>query len=236
MADEAQVDTQETTETAPEVEETEVSPAKSETVGQVLDTKAPETVGLDKFLDVKKDNKELRKDIADLKKLIESGATKQEVSADISSIAEEYGVNPDFLSKFTAAIKAEASKEAEARIAPLQEKERQSKIDTIFSKHFKDSMDRMPEYEGIVNSDVIKALSLDPRNADKTFDQIIEDTYGNAIQGKRTIETTTPGGGKNPEPIDFARATKDPAYYNSIMANPTMKAEYNKDLEKRLRL
>ena len=237
MADEARVDTQETTETAPVAEETVASPEKTEKVGEVMQTaKAPNTVGLDKFLDVKKDNKELRKDIADLKKLIESGATKQEVSADISSIADEYGVDKDFLAKLSSTIRAQADEAAEAKLKPFQEKEREEKVHTAFSKAFKDSMERMPEYEAIVNPDVIKALSLDPRNADKTFDDIIQDAYSSAIQGKRTIETTTPGGGKNPEPIDFTKASKDPAYFDSIMANPTMKAEYNKDLERRLRL
>lgn len=238
MAEDAQVDTQEpaaveTTETAPEAPSD-----KKETVGQVMETvpKAPETVGLDKFLEIKKDNKQLRDDIASLKKSVEEGATKSEVSADINAIAKEYGIDEGFLSKFTAAIKAEASKEAEAKLAPLQERERQEKLDQTFAKHFKESLERMPEYEGIVNAEVIKALTLDPSNSHKTFDEIIEQAYGNAIQGKRTIETTTPGGGKSPDPIDFERAKKDPAYYNQLMANPTMKAEYNKDLEKRLRL
>lgn len=242
MAEEAKVDTQETTETAPETtEETKVEPAKvpeKETVGEALETnpKPPDVVGLDKFLEIKKDNKALREDIAKLQKSVEEGATKQEVSADINSIADEYGVDKGFLGKLTAAIQAKAEAKAAEKLKPFEERERKEKIDAAFNKHFKESMERMPEYEGIVNPDVIKAMSLNPANADKTFDQIIEESYSSAIQGRRTIETTTPGGGKSPEPIDYRKASTDNAYLNEILANPATRAEYNKDLEKRLRL
>jgi hypothetical protein len=238
------IDTQEpaavaTTEKAPET-----PAAKEETVEEALGTKvkevAPPTVGLDKFLELKNDNKELRKDLKALTDKLEAGATKAEVSDDIAAIAEEFGVDKTFLGKLAASIKSQADKDAEDRIAskmaPIEEKERREKIDNAFNLHFKGAIERQPEYAEVANPLVIKVMSLMPENASKTFSQLLEEAYGNSIQGKRTIETTKPGGGKEPQPIDTARATSDPAYYEEIMANPTMKAEYNKGLAKRLGL
>jgi hypothetical protein len=88
----------------------------------------------------------------------------------------------------------------------------------------------MPEFTSIVNPGVIKALSLLPQNASKTFPQLIEETYGNAISGKRTMQTTTPGGGKDSAPLDYTKATQDMSYYNEVMANPKLKAEYNQKM------
>jgi len=92
----------------------------------------------------------------------------------------------------------------------------------------------MPEYENLVNREVIKVLSLDPKNANKTFAQLIEETYGKAITGKRTIETTKPGGGKEPTEIDFDKALKDTEYFKEIMSNPTLKKKYNDSISSRV--
>jgi hypothetical protein len=95
-------------------------------------------------------------------------------------------------------------------------------------------MAEMPEYSAIVNKDVIKTLSLDPANQNKTFQQLIEETYGNALGGKRTLETTTPRGGKALESVDFDRAKKDGKYLEEVLANPDTKKEYNEGLIGRL--
>jgi len=88
-------------------------------------------------------------------------------------------------------------------------------------------MERMPEYNGIANPEVIKALATNPANAKKTLSQIMEEAYGGAIQGKPTIETTKAGGGKQPEKVDFNRAQTDSDYFKQVMDNPKLKAEYN---------
>ena len=100
----------------------------------------------------------------------------------------------------------------------------------MFSKHFADAIEANPEYAGIANPEVIKTLSLDPRNASKTFVQIIEETYGGAIQGRRTIETTTPRGGKDPEKVDIQRAKTDQDYLTRVLQDPAMREQYNADL------
>lgn len=191
--------------------------------------KEPDTIPISAFLDEKNGRKEAERiakeanqALADLKKSIEGGATKSEVSADIAEIAKEYDVDPVFLNKLVAAMQK-----------PITEKDKQAKIDVAFKSAFDAAIEKMPEFAKIVNPDVIKVLSLDPRNGNKTFTQIIEEAYGSAITGRRTIETTTPGGGKEPAPLDMNRARKDTAYFNEVMANPQLKAAYNAEMLKR---
>ncbi len=237
MADEAIV--------TPEVEAKTPAEAptepKEETVGEVLKTETqPEkekpVIGLDKFLDLKKENKQFRKDIEELKSKIEEGASKVEVSADLETLAEEHNIDPKFLAGLTNAIKAQVRQETEAEIKPLKEKEKADSIDKAFSTHYNKAIKNMPELEGIVNKDVIKSLSLDPKNSNKTFTQLIEEAYGNVNVGKRTIETTTPRGGKEPEPVDLNRANRDESYLNEVLSNPQSAKEYNDMIMRSIRL
>jgi len=194
----------------------------------------PETVGLDKFLEVKKENKELREAIKNIEKRLESGSTADDVADDIKALADEFNVDPKFLGKLTKLVESKADAKAEARVKPMEEKDKESRIDKIFNEHFGKAMESMPEYKDVVNPEVIKTLSLNPKNANKTFSQLIEETYGNAVTGKRTIEKTTPGGGKEPEGIDYDKAKKDPKYFDEIMANPDLKKKYNAGLTERI--
>ncbi|MFA6095645.1 MAG: hypothetical protein WC767_02270 [Candidatus Paceibacterota bacterium] len=197
------------------------------------------------FLEEKKGRKKAEKALEDLQAKIAAGESgKEEISADIEALAEEYGIDKNFLKKFeaatTAKAKAEAKKELEEEAAkarkPQEEKDRAEKIDNAFKKGFGAAMEKFPELKEIVVPSVIKTLSLDPANQDKTFSQLIEETYGAARSGKRTIENPTPRGGKEPGEVDFARAAKDTAYFNEIMADPDLKKKYNSSIEKRISL
>ena len=233
--------TQDVTNTPTEavIPEAVVTPTEEtpQTMEQIQKDIAPvkDTVGLDKFLDLKKQNKEKDKLIKDLEAKIEAGATRQEVSADMEAISEEYpDVDRGFLNKLANTIKNSVVKEAEDKISsrfqPLEEKDRQAKIDNAFNTHFKIAMDKMPEFSTIVNPEVIKILSHDTKNASKTFSQIIEETYGNSLTGKRTIETTISGGGKDADPLNFQKARSNSDYFDVVMANPRLKAEYNEKM------
>lgn len=179
------------------------------------------------FLNEKKARKEAEKRIKELEDMVANGGTKSEVSADIKSIAEEYDIDPSFLDKLTKSIRSETEKDIADKFKPLEEREKKDHIDKIFTKHYDEAMAKMPEFSGVVNADVIKNLSLLSANSNKTFTQLIEETYGNAITGKRTIPQTTPAGGKDPAPLDYQRAVKDPEYFKEVMSNPKTKAEYN---------
>lgn len=215
-------------------------PEAPKTMEQIQEEVVPEkeTVGLDKFLELKKENKEFKKSIKDLEAKVAAGAPRAEVTADIESLSAEYpDVDKQFLAKLTNAIRTQVKKDADdevsTRLKPLEEEARQKRIDTAFNTHFDAAMEKMPEFKSVVNKEVIKALSLDRKNASKNFSQIIEEAYGNAVPGKRTIETTTPGGGKEPAPLDFEKARKDGGYFNEVMADSKLKKEYNAEMLKR---
>jgi hypothetical protein len=63
----------------------------------------------------------------------------------------------------------------------------------VFNEHFDKTISQMPEFDGVVNKDVIKTLSLDPSNKNKTFQQLIETAYGHLVAGRKTMEASRPG-------------------------------------------
>ena len=201
-----------------------------------------ETVGLDKYMTEKKARQAAEKKIADLEKAIQNGATQKEISSDIDAIGNEYGVDKDFLVKLTQTIESKLDSKMQDKLRPLTEEKDKAKFEATFNQKFNDAMQSMPEYAKVVNPEVIKQL-LQIRdssgklvNGNISLEQLIENTYVNAIGGKRGIESATPVGRQEPAEIDFSRASSDGAYFKEIMANPTLKAKYNSSIEKRLNL
>ena len=213
-------------------------PTVVQTIGDVLDTmpetpaeRPANTIPENIFLSEKKARKEAEREVKELKAQIQNGATKRETSESISAIAKEYDVDPDFLDKFASTIRSESKKEIEnelsSKFKPLEEKHKQEKIDKAFDIHYTRAINAMPEFAQVVNPEIIKSLSLLPQNGNKTFSQLIEETYGNALAGKRTIQATTTGGGKDPAPLDYKKANMDSTYFSEVMANPRLRTEYN---------
>lgn len=231
------------------------SPTVAEAMGEDGTAKKPageakptgDTVPLATFLEEKTGRKDAEKRAEALQKIIDGGASDAEIATQIEATATELGLDPVALKKLTGIIAtsvrkgvvAEAGEKAKAdvqdKLKPIEERDRAARIDATFTKHFDAAMADMPELKDVVNRDVIKKLTLDPDNANKTFRQIIEDTYGNAAPGKRTIEANkSPGGSKDPEAIDFDRAQKDTAYFAEIMKDPAQKKKYNEGLAGRI--
>jgi len=222
------VETQETPETETQEE------SKEETLGELTQKEEKPTVGLDKFLDLKKENKALKNDLEDLKKKIEEGSSNKEVSADIRSLAEEHNVDAEFLEKLATAIRSDAEKSVEERLRPLTEREAKQKREALFNEHLEKTLKEMPEYKDIINPDILKQLAFNPANANKTFRQLVEDTYGNFVEGKKSIETTTPHGGAKSTGLDYEKANRDPSYFKEVMADPELKKKYNEEMLKRV--
>jgi hypothetical protein len=226
----------------PKIEETKIE----ETIGEALQ-KAKEDVKKDEqrlvpeavLLEYKNQNKELKRDIKELKTLIESGASPKEISEDLRDIASEHNIDPEFLRKLSKSIKQEAEKDLEARfetdIRPIKEKERAEKMEVIFNEHYNKTLEVMPEFKDVANRDIIKQLSLLPANANKTFSQILQETYGHLVGGKRTMETARARKGDVITDIDYDRTTKDQVYLKEILSDPELKKKYNESLTKRLR-
>jgi len=85
-----------------------------------------------------------------------------------------------------------------------------------------------------VNAEVIKALAFNPANANKTYKQLLEEAYGNAITGRRTVETTVPRGGAKDTKLDMQRARTDTAYRREVLADPELKKQYNEGITDRV--
>ncbi len=230
MAEEAKVDAQVAESKAtPEKTVEETPKTIGEMVGETIEAEKKEsTVPSHEFVAIKKALKTAEKELKSLKASIEDGASKKEIADDISAIADEHNIDKGFLQKLASSIKAEAEKEMDAKLASkFESKEKQEKFDDVFSKAYEKALERAPDFKSISNPEIIKVLATQPQNSKKTISQLLEETYGNAITGKRTIETTSPGGGKDPEPLDFKRAEKDISYFKEVMADPKKKAEYN---------
>jgi len=237
--------TEEVVATTDKAETTEPAIDSEQTIGEVIDevSDKPEqkertTVPEAAFLDEKKGRKEAERRVKELERLISQGGERSEIKADIEDIAKKHNVDSDFLREFASSIEAslkkDTSDELSKKLRPIEERDRQDRIDKAFEQHFAIAMDKLPEFKNIVNRDAIKTLTLDPRNSKKTFSQIIEETYGSAIPGRRTIEQNRPGGSKEPAEIDYDRAKSDGTYFKELMADPSSKKKYNDGLLSRI--
>lgn len=125
-------------------------------------------------------------------------------------------------------------KELAEKLAKIEQKENTAKRDAALQKGLEKALADYPEFNGIANADVVKQMALNPANKNKTFKDLLEEAYGNAIPGKRTTETTTPRGGAENTKVDIERTKKDAEYRREVFANPDLKKQYNEGLTDRL--
>lgn len=120
------------------------------------------------------------------------------------------------------------------KLEQIEESDRKSKLETTFMQHLNKTLENTPEYKDIVNIEVIKQMAFNPANANKTYKQLLEEAYGNALTGRRTIETTTPRGGAKDEKVDLQRAKTDTEYRRQVLSDPELKKQYNSGLTDRV--
>ena len=109
----------------------------------------------------------------------------------------------------------------------MKAKEAQKELNRVIGDNIAQALEEVPEYKDVVNVNVLAGLAKDPANKDKTYIQLIEEAYGNAIGGKRTIETTTPRGGADPEKVDMEKTRRDPEYRKRVLQDPELRKQYN---------
>lgn len=176
--------------------------------------------------------KELEAKVADLESKASSMSDRQ-IDKSIQDLAAEHNVDPDFLDKFATSVRSQLEQSFEEKLRPLTEKDKATERDAKFNEFYNKTLADMPEFKDVADMSVIKQLALNPSNANKTFPQLMEETYGRFVQGKRSIESTVARGGNAPAALDYSKATKDKAYFNEVMADPKLKAEYNAEMLKR---
>lgn len=194
--------------------------------------KDADMVPLAAFLEEKNARKELTKEVQRLTAAIGAGATDKEVSQSIDSVAEEFGLDKAALNKLARAIRVETEAAAEEkfskRLKPFEDSARAEAVRKAFTAHYDKALENMEDFKGIVNKDVIFRLTVDPANANKTISEIIEDTYGSALGGKRTVDSANSSRGTDASAIlDKARMNTDEKYLDEVLANPILKKQYD---------
>lgn len=127
-------------------------------------------------------------------------------------------------------------KELAAKLAKIEENEQRSKRDIALTDGLNKALESAPEFKDIANAEFIKQMALNPANKDKTFVQLLDEAYGNALTGRRTIETTTPRGGAKDTKVDIDRARKDHDYRREVLSDPDLKKQYNESIQDRIGL
>jgi len=219
----------------------EVKKSEEQTLGDVLGTQTEpktelknqtRTVPESKFLELKKEMKELKREA--------KGRSNVEISESIDDFSKKFNLPSEFTSELTALISQENKKSVEdvinSKVKPLEEKEKAKQIDKNFNEAYKKVLEEMPEYKNIASKEVIKAMALNPNNSKKKFSEILEISYGHLIRGKATMENTVNRADKFMGEIDMTKAKKDTEYFKQIMADPVSRKKYNENIEKRLNL
>lgn len=191
------------------------------------------TVGLDKFLDQKRVNKELKQKLQDLEARIEEGSTKREVTADIRALADQHNVDPEFLESFADAVRQRTESVLEEKLRPLTEKQASEQREKTFNTYLTQTLEEMPEYKGVINPEILKQLAYNPANRNKTFKQLLEETYGNVVKPRKTMENGSPRG-EAAQAFDYDKAVKEPEYFREVMSDPTLKKQYNEEMLRRM--
>lgn len=120
------------------------------------------------------------------------------------------------------------------RLESIEKKEKMAKMEAAFQQGLNKALENAPEYKEVVNVDVIRALAFNPANANKTYRALLEEAYGNAISGRRTVESTVPRGGAKDAKLDMKRAQTDPAYRKEVLRDPELRKQYNEGLTDRV--
>ena len=131
--------------------------------------------------------------------------------------------------------KKEVEEELSSKLRPIEEKEKAEKFDKVFNQHYTKALEQLPEFDGVVNKEVIKTLSLNPANANKTFTQLIEEAYGHLVSGKRTLDVANSRNSRlEAGEVDVKRANTDIEYFREIKSNPHLLKKYNEMISKDL--
>lgn len=155
---------------------------------------------------------------------------RKDLEAELAALRGELGDDPEVDDVEDV---PEVKKLAE-KLERIEKNEQMSRMEKIFHDNLSKTLENNPEYKDIVNVEVIKALAFNPANANKTYKQLLEEAYGNALGGRRTVETTVPRGGAKDTKVDMQRAKTDAAYRREVLADPDLRKQYNEGLTDRV--
>jgi hypothetical protein len=182
--------------------------------------------------------KELREKVREIEESRYDGVSEKEIKSSLDDLSEEYNVDKDFLKKQSKILKeelrAEMQDDFKKTLEPLTRQQKEKEYVETATIYFNNALERMPEFKGIAQLQTILDLGKLEKNQQKTVSQLIEETFGSAITGKKTIESSTVRGTVEPTEVDYAKAKTDSEYFKEVMANPVLKKKYNDGLAQRV--
>lgn len=185
------------------------------------DEPAEEMVPLSKHLATKKKLKEAKRALKE-----------REAARDDDDDDDDFEDDPDDSDD----VKEKSNSKTEERIARLEAERAREKQEAKFNELYKNTIQKNPEFKDIADKEVVRQLALSKENSALTLPQLLEKTYGRALQGRPTVDTSNKPAKPKSGDIDYDKAKADPSYFKEIMSDPDLKKEYNDNIEARLQL
>jgi AraC-like DNA-binding protein len=223
-------------------EEKETQPNPDTTIEDKSDT-----VPLKKYMEEKRARRDiesqvetLQEEITKLKTNTATGAINlTTVNDEIRRLAQEHNVDESFLTSLVSTvrkttkeeIRGEMEKDFSPKISQIERERAIEKAERKFEEAYSKALAENPEFNGIVNKDVIKTLAFSQQNSKKTLSEIIDDTYGSAVQGKKSIETQHAS--KQPTEVDYNNPKS--ADWDKIESDPTAKEKWSKEAAEQIK-
>ncbi len=214
---------------APEVKEEHQNVATPEAEAKSEEATPEEPTLADLHQEEKKEEKKVP-DSVPLARLNKEVSRRKELETELKELRQQIDAGDDYEDSDDSS----EVKQLAAEVKEIKQREARIKAEAVFTQNLERTLENNPEYKDLVNKEVIKQMAFNPANKDKTYSQLLEEAYGNAIQGRRTMESTTPRGGAENTKVDIKRAQSDPEYRRQVLADPDMRKEYNKDLHTRI--
>jgi hypothetical protein len=195
-------------------------------VPEVKSDKAPETVPLAVFLDLKKDLKDLKSELENAKSS-EKSSVQAEGFADLASKYPD--VSSDFIKDMLGAATLEAQKKIEQKYNPIiekqEQKEKQIAFDTAFNNLFEKTLQDNPDLPKTIDKELVKELALTPKYINVPLSDILIKMYGSNNTGKSSSENETRTGADIVEDVvDFNKITSEQK--TAILADEKTRVKY----------
>ena len=182
----------------------------------------PETVPLKKYLQVKKELKELKT----------SSQSNSLSNADLKEFAEEAGLDLAVVQKMAAIIakqaKDEVTHEVEEKVKPLLNEKIQTENNKLFEKDFQEKIvSKYPELAEKIETFRKVAFSKDFLHL-RTLDDIRKEFFPSVSKkaDADSIEGGSVGGDNLPEKIDFNKVESDDELHRKVLADPKLRKQY----------
>lgn len=191
--------------------------------------KKDETVPLSKYMEEKNARKALEAALRDKSKA--SGETEIN-SEDLDDLAKEFDLDPGFVKKFAKTVEARAEKRAEAKIAPIIQKERETESVNNFNRDFDKSILAVYGQEAEKFREHFQRLAFDPNLVHYDTLEALREAYFPTLKAaaKPTKDTNVEGGSQaapgksDAETIDFAKMDEDT--HIKVLKDSKLRAQY----------